>query len=89
VGVTAFYKNATNSANWSLVSKPAGSTATLVHPNGLIAELRPDIEGIYIVQDNVTAKILTNTAAKWTGVEFCAICHGPDSNVGQTDKVTP
>ena len=48
VGVTAFYKGATNSTSWSLVSKPAGSAATLNHTNGLIAELRPDVEGVYI-----------------------------------------
>jgi hypothetical protein len=88
-GVTAFYKGATNSANWSLVSKPDGSTATLNHTNGLIAELRPDVEGVYVIQDNVTHRSITNTAAGWTGVQFCAICHGPGNNVGQVDLVTP
>jgi len=73
VGVTAFYRGATNSMNWSLVSQPAGSIAALVHTNGLVAELRPDVEGVYVIQDNVTGKIVTNTAASWTGVQFCAI----------------
>jgi len=49
VGVTAFYKGATNSMNWSLVSQPAGSVATLTHTNGLIAALRPDVEGVYVI----------------------------------------
>ncbi len=89
VGVTAFYKGATNSMNWSLVSQPAGSVAALTHTNGLIAALRPDVEGVYVVKDNVTGTTLTNTAASWTGVEFCAICHGPGNNVGQADIVTP
>ena len=89
VGVTAFYKGATNSMNWSLVSQPAGSVATLTHTNGLIAALRPDVEGVYVIHDNVTGTTLTNTAASWTGVQFCAICHGPGNNVGQPDIVTP
>ncbi|HVM60977.1 MAG TPA: hypothetical protein VMV72_08925 [Verrucomicrobiae bacterium] len=89
VGVTAFYKNQTNSMNWSLVSKPTGSAATLTHTNGLIAALRPDVTGVYVIQDNVTGQTLTNTAANWTGVQFCAICHGPGNNVNQADIVTP
>jgi len=89
VGVTAFYKGKTNSTSWSLTSKPTGSSATLIHTNGLIPELRPDVEGIYVIKDNVTGQTLTNTAASWTGVEFCAICHGPNNNVGQDDLVTP
>jgi hypothetical protein len=89
VGVTAFYKGATNSMNWSLVSHPDGSVATLGHTNGLIAELRPDVEGVYIISNNVTGQILTNTAASWTGYQFCNICHGPGNNVGQDDMVTP
>ena len=88
MGVTAYYKGATNSQNWSLVAKPAGSAATLSHTNGLIAQLRPDVEGVYIVQDGVTGKSVTNTAASWTGVQFCAICHGPGNNVNQPDLVT-
>ncbi|MGO9245496.1 MAG: hypothetical protein ACLQDC_12100 [Verrucomicrobiia bacterium] len=88
-GVTAFYKGATNSMNWSLVSKPAGSVAALTHTNGLIAALRPDVQGIYVIQDNVTGQTVTNTAASWTGVEFCAICHGPGNLVGLADMVTP
>jgi len=89
VGVTAYYKAATNSTNWSFVSAPAGSTAALIHTNGLIPELRPDVEGVYVIKDNVTGKIVTNTAASWTGYQFCAICHGPGNNVGQDDIVTP
>jgi len=89
LGVTAFYKNLTNSMNWSLVSQPAGSVAVLAHTNGLIAALRPDVVGEYVIQDNVTGRTITNTAANWTGVEFCAICHGPGNLVGLTDMVTP
>ena len=89
LGVTAFYKSATNSTSWSLLSKPSGSAATLVNTNGLIAELRPDVEGAYVIQDNVTGETITNTAASWTGVQFCNICHGPGNNVGQVDMVTP
>jgi hypothetical protein len=89
VGVYAYYKAATNSTNWSFLSAPAGSTAALIHTNGLIPELRPDVEGVYILKDNVTGQILTNTAATWTGYQFCAICHGPGNNVGQQDIVTP
>lgn len=77
VGVTAFYKGTTNSMNWSLLSQPAGSVAVLTHTNGLIAALRPDVVGVYVIQDNVTGNILTNTAASWEGVQFCAICHSP------------
>jgi len=89
VGVTAYFKSATNSANWSLLQWPTGSAATLQHTNGLIAALRPDLEGIYIIKDNVSGATLTNTAASYTGVEFCGICHGQNNNVGQTDLVTP
>ena len=89
LGVTAFFKAATNGTSWSLVSHPAGSAATLAHTNGLIAELRPDVEGVYIISNNVTGQTLTNTAASWTGVQFCNICHGPGSNVGEADLVTP
>jgi hypothetical protein len=89
VGVTAYYKAATNSTSWSFLSAPAGSTAALIHTNGLIPELRPDVEGVYVIQDNVTGQIITNTAASWTGYQFCAICHGPGNNVGQEDIVTP
>jgi hypothetical protein len=89
VGVYANYKAATNSTSWSFVSAPAGSTAALIHTNGLIPELRPDVEGVYIIRDNVTGQTITNTAATWTGYQFCAICHGPGNNVNQTDIVTP
>jgi hypothetical protein len=89
VGVTAFYKGATNSTNWSLVTKPGGSIATLTNTNGLIAALRPDVVGVYVVQDNVTGQSVTNTAATWMGVQFCTICHGPGNNVNQPDMVTP
>jgi hypothetical protein len=90
VGVTAFYKGATNSVNWSLVPPlPPGSQATLTHTNGLIAELRPDVEGVYMIRDNVTGNTVTNTGARWTGVEFCSICHGPGNLVGLADMVTP
>jgi hypothetical protein len=89
LGVTAFYKNLTNSTNWSLVSQPAGSVAALAHTNGLIAALRPDVAGMYVIKDNVTGQTITNTGATWTGVEFCSICHGPGNLVGLPDMVTP
>ncbi len=87
-GVTAYIKAATNSTNWTLISLPAGSTATLTHTNSLIPQLRPDVPGVYIVQDNVTGTNVTLTAATWTGYQFCAICHGPVNNVGEEDIVT-
>jgi hypothetical protein len=89
LGVTAFYKNLTNSVNWSLVSQPAGSVAALTHTNGLIAALRPDVVGQYVIQDNVSGQTITNTAATWTGVQFCSICHGPGNLVGLADTVSP
>jgi hypothetical protein len=89
LGVTAFFKGAANSTSWSLLSAPVGSAAVLTHTNGLIAQLRPDVEGLYVIRDNVTGQTLTNTAATWTGYQFCAICHGPNNNVGQRDMVTP
>ncbi len=89
VGVKAFIKGATNSTSWALASAPTGSAATLVHTNGLIPELRPDVEGPYVIHDNVTGTNITLTAASWTGYQFCAVCHGQGNNVGQTDIVTP
>jgi hypothetical protein len=89
VGLLAYFKADTNSTDWTLVSKPLGSTATLINPTSLTPALRPDVEGTYIIQDNVTGQIRTNTAASWTGVEFCNICHGPNNNVGLVDIVTP
>lgn len=89
VGLLAYFKGDTNSTDWVLLSKPVESTATLSHPNSLTPALRPDVEGTYIIKDNVSGAIRTNTAASWTGVEFCAICHGPGNNVGLKDMVTP
>jgi hypothetical protein len=88
VGVTSYYKGATNSTDWVLISKPDGSVATLQHASGLIPAFRPDVVGVYVLKDNVSGKTLTNTAAAFTGVQFCAICHGPNNNVGQEDIVT-
>jgi hypothetical protein len=88
VGVTAYYRAATNSMDWALINRPAGSLATLNHTNGLIAQLRPDVEGPYVILDNVTGKTVTNVAARWTSYQFCGICHGPGNNVGQADMVS-
>lgn len=89
IGVLTFFKAATNSTDWSLISKPPGSTATLLNPNSLTPALRPDVEGTYVIRDNVTGQVRTNVGATWTGVEFCAICHGPGNNLGLPDIVTP
>jgi len=94
VGVTAYYKSSTNSTSWSLLSKPAKSAAVLTHTNDLVAELRPDVQGVYIIQDNVTGKTLTNTAASfvgWTGTLglSCDTCHGLANTFGNEDMVTP
>ncbi|MCG3146830.1 MAG: hypothetical protein PCFJNLEI_00264 [Verrucomicrobiae bacterium] len=89
IGALAYFKAETNSTDWVLVSKPIGSTSTLINPNSLTPALRPDLEGTYIIQDNVSGAIRTNTGASWTGVEFCAICHGPGNTVGLPDLVTP
>ena len=85
--VTSFLGN-TNSTSWSLLA-PLGSTATLLHTNSLTPQLVPDVEGVYIIKDNVTGAISTNTVATWTGYQFCAICHGHNNNVGQVDLITP
>ena len=89
VGVKVYYRGATNSMSWTLLSRPAGSVATLNHADGLIPELQPDLEGPYVIKDNVTGNTATNVAATWTGYKFCAICHGPGNNVNLQDKVTP
>ena len=88
VGTLVSIKNATNSTSWTLLSRPSGSVATLMHTNSVLPQFRADVEGVYIIQDNVTGKIATNTAASWTGYQFCAICHGPENNVDLPDLVT-
>jgi len=135
VGVTAYVKNRTSSTNWVMLSQPVGSAALLTHQDDTVAQLRPDVEGVYVVQDqslphwitsltlltnvsvsgtftntsdptttiytkyttnsasvtNITVdqwNTITNTAASWMGVEFCAVCHGPGNNVNQKDMVT-
>ncbi len=77
------------SNSWTLVTAPAASHAALVGTNTPTPWLQPDVEGQYVVRDNVQATNLTLTAASFTGVQFCGICHGPNSNVGQADLVTP
>ena len=93
VGMSAFFKSSTNSTSWALLAKPALSVAVLTHTNDLVAQLRPDVEGVYIIRDNVTGKTLTNTAASyvgWTGAPLsCDICHGPANSFGNPDMVTP
>jgi hypothetical protein len=89
VGLLTYFKAGTNSTSWALLSKPPGSTAVLTHTNSLTPALRPDIEGVYVIKDNVSGATRTNTAASWTGVEFCGICHGPGNNLGNKDMVTP
>ena len=93
VGMTAYYKSSTNSTSWSLLAKPVLSAAVLMHTNDIIAQLRPDVEGVYILRDNVTGKTITNTAASyvgWTGAPLsCDICHGPANSFGNPDMVTP
>lgn len=80
--------------NWTLVSRPTGSTATL--PNPADTEqvfITPDVAGDYVVQlvvndgtvnsaaDRVT---ITATAAGPDGAALysanCAACHGPDGS---------
>ncbi len=77
------------SNSWTLVKVPGGSTAALAGANTRTPWLQPDVEGPYVVRDNVLGTNLTLRAATWTGVQFCAVCHGPNSNVGQADLVTP
>jgi hypothetical protein len=89
LGLLAYFKAETNSTDWTLVSKPVGSAAVLLNPTSLTPALRPDVEGTYIIQDNVTGQVRTNTGATWTGSDFCAICHGPGNDVGLKDIVTP
>jgi hypothetical protein len=89
VGLLAYFKADTNSTDWTLVSKPIDSAATLMNATSLTPALRPDVEGTYVIKDNVTGQVRTNTAASWTGVEFCNICHGPNNDIGLKDMVTP
>lgn len=92
VGMTAYYKSSTNTTSWSLLSKPVLSGALLTHTNEFIAQLRPDVEGVYIIRDNTTGKTVTNTAATyvgWTGAPLsCDICHGPANSFGNPDMVS-
>ena len=88
VGALMSFKSSTNSTSWTLVKRPSNSTATLTHTNSLLPQFRADVEGVYAVRDNVTGAIETNTAASWTGYQFCSICHGPDNNFNNEDIVT-
>jgi hypothetical protein len=89
VGLLTYFKAGSNSTDWALLSKPPGSSATLLHPDSLTPALRPDVEGTYVIKDNVTGGVRTNTGASWTGYQFCAICHGPGNDLGLKDMVTP
>ena len=92
VGVTAYYKNATNSTSWTLQSQPAASHAVLTHTNDIVAQLLPDVEGVYVIKDNVTGAVLTNAAESFVGVSgssaSCENCHGPGNSTGFGDMVS-
>ena len=75
--------------SWTLWSKPARSLAILQGATTRTPWLQPDVEGDYVVRDNLTGSNLTVTAARYNGVQFCGTCHGPNSNVGKADLVTP
>ncbi len=100
VGVNAYLKTAgedegeitaltENGYNWTIISKPPHSTATIQQPNSRTPYIRPDVEGNYVIQDGKLGTNITLIASTYTGGEFCAICHGPGNNVGLRDIVTP
>lgn len=85
IGVNTCYLG----SNWTLTSKPAGSTASLTHAADGLAQLRPDVVGNYTLTDNSTtpAKTITSAAAKYSsaGADSCYSCHGPDNQYGNKD----
>ena len=83
LGVNQYFQAAAGepSNSWTLVSQPAGSTALLVGANTAAPSLRPDLEGDYVVRDNVTGTNLTVTGATYVGWKTCAPCHGPNPTV--------
>jgi hypothetical protein len=89
IGVNSCYLG----GNWTLTSKPSGSTANLTHSADGLAQLRPDVTGNYTLTDNSTvpAKTITNAAAKYSsaGADSCYSCHGPDNQYGKKDMWSP
>ena len=47
--------------SWTLVSVPAGSTAGIIAANAAIASFTPDVEGVYVVQLEVSDGQFTST----------------------------
>jgi hypothetical protein len=91
VGSTNDLDRGTN--GWTLLSFPIGSTvtglggATTAHPY-----LQPDVEGMYVLSNNLTRSTLMLTGAKYLGANNCGMCHGPNPLVaqfGMKDLFTP
>ncbi len=91
IGVKTYLQAAASepSNSWTLVVVPAGSTAVLNGAKTRTPWLRPDLEGQYIVSDNMLGSNLTLTAASFLGASTCVSCHGPNSGVGLADLATP
>ena len=89
IGVNSCYVG----GNWTLTSKPSGSTANLTHAAEGLAQLQPDVAGDYVLTDNSTvpAKTITSAAAKYSsaGADSCYSCHGPDNQYGNKDMWGP
>ncbi len=81
--------------SWTVVAKPAGSTAVIENPKTRTAALRPDKEGDYVLQLAVTGggqtsnSFTTIKGATFVGVSACASCHGPNGQVGLEDYYGP
>jgi hypothetical protein len=94
VGVKTYLQAPASETNnsWTLLESPPGSAAVLHGTNTRTPWLQTDVEGNYVVQDNVSGTNVTVTAASFVGVSTCASCHGPNTagqNVGLEDLVTP
>ncbi|MEI8386279.1 MAG: cytochrome c3 family protein [Verrucomicrobiota bacterium] len=90
IGVNSCYVG----GNWTLTSKPAGSSANLTHTSDGLAQLRPDVVGNYTLTDNRTSNstiTITNAAAKHSsaGADSCYSCHGADNQYGNKDVWSP
>lgn len=84
-----FSRLVTNTYSWTLVGKPAGSTAVLENPTSRTPSLRPDVEGLYTIQDNRSGEQMGVKGATFVGVQTCAQCHGVTPLVGLNDKLSP
>jgi hypothetical protein len=86
--------------DWTLVA-PASSSAALVDPTTQNPDFAPDVDGMYVLMENVSGSILDVYAGTWRGVivgqdengrpvadDACTGCHNP-SGVPAPDTFTP